>query len=267
MGAIDEGKGGAKKGKKGGGAGRTRVSEAAEDDALMKTAQQKHRVTRVHKQPSNVTGEMRPYQVEGLSWMVKLHENGINGILADEMGLGKTLQSISLMGWLLESRGIRGPHIVIAPKSTIGNWMREIRQWCPALKPLKLLGDKHERARIVQEELLTGKFDVCVTSYEGTLKEASALKKIQWSYLMIDEAHRVKNVKSSLSQTVRLIPTQFRLLITGTPLQNNLQELWALLNFLLPDVFSSSDTFDDWFSLDSGEGAKDNVVKKLHTVL
>ena len=122
MGAIDEGKGGAKKGKKGGGAGRTRVSEAAEDDALMKTAQQKHRVTRVHKQPSNVTGEMRPYQVEGLSWMVKLHENGINGILADEMGLGKTLQSISLMGWLLENRGIRGPHIVIAPKSTIGNW-------------------------------------------------------------------------------------------------------------------------------------------------
>ena len=108
---------------------------------------------------------------------------------------------------------------------------------------------------------------MCVTSYEGVLKEASSLKKIQWSYLMIDEAHRVKNVKSSLSQTVRLIPTQFRLLITGTPLQNNLQELWALLNFLLPDVFSSSDTFDDWFSLDQGDGAKDNVIKKLHTVL
>ena len=272
MGTIDEGKG--KKGKKGGGAGRTRVSEAAEDEALLKTAQAKQRVTRVQKQPSNVKGQMRPYQIEGLSWMVKLHENGINGILADEMGLGKTLQSISLLGWLFESRGIRGPHIVIAPKSVTGNWVREVKQWCPSLRAVKLLGDKHERARIIREDLQPGKFDVCITSYEGTLKEQAALKKIQWRYLMIDEAHRVKNVKSSLSQArrtaspayrgarpicitppvraqvVRLIPTQFRLLITGTPLQNNLQELWALLNFLLPDVFGSSDAFDDWFSLD-----------------
>mmetsp|Transcript_20123 Transcript_20123/g.59983 ORF Transcript_20123/g.59983 Transcript_20123/m.59983 type:complete len:858 (-) Transcript_20123:45-2618(-) len=146
--------------------------------------------------------------------------------------------------------------------------MREMRKWCPTMRPVKLLGDKHERARCIREDLRDPEsFDVCVTSYEGVLKEKGALCKINWSYLLIDEAHRIKNPNSSLSRIVRTIPTQFRLLITGTPLQNNLNELWALLNFLLPDIFSSEADFETWFSLGGDSGAKDNVVKKLHTVL
>ncbi|KAH8097744.1 helicase [Aureococcus anophagefferens] len=232
----------------------------------MKTAQSKLRVTRVQTQPSIITAKMRPYQLEGLNWLVKLHDNGINGILADEMGLGKTLQSISLLAYLHETRGITGPHICIVPKSVTNNWMRELRKWCPTLRPVKLLGSKDERARVLREDLRPGTFDVLVTSYEGILKEKAGLMKIQWQYLLIDEAHRIKNPNSSLSKIVRLIPTQFRLLITGTPLQNNLNELWALLNFLLPDIFASEADFETWFSLGDAD-AKDNVVKKLHTVL
>jgi len=234
----------------------------------MKDAQSQLQVHRVTRQPSTITATMRPYQVEGLNWLVKLHDNGINGILADEMGLGKTLQSISLLAYLAETKNIHGPHICIVPKSVVNNWMREMRKWCPTMRPVKLLGDKHERARCIREDLRDpDSFDVCVTSYEGVLKEKGALCKINWSYLLIDEAHRIKNPNSSLSRIVRTIPTQFRLLITGTPLQNNLNELWALLNFLLPDIFSSEADFETWFSLGGDSGAKDNVVKKLHTVL
>ena len=134
-----------------------------------------------------------------------------------------------------------------------------------------MLGTKEERKRVVKEELKADKhgnvkFDVIVTSYEGVLKEKSALGKINWKYLIIDEAHRIKNENSSLSKCVRLMNTDFRLLITGTPLQNNLHELWALLNFLLPDIFGDAEQFDEWFSLSGNEG-QDNVIKKLHTVL
>ncbi|KAF1779903.1 ISWI family [Phytophthora cactorum] len=164
------------------------------------------RYTRITQQPSIIKfGTMKPYQLEGLNWMIRLHDSGVNGILADEMGLGKTLQSISLLAYLREARGIEGPHIIIVPKST-------------------------------------------------------------WKYLLIDEAHRVKNENSKLSRVVREFKVEHRLLITGTPLQNNLHELWALLNFLLPDVFSDSEDFDAWFNVDEQEG-QENVIKKLHTIL
>eukprot|EP00628_Pelagophyceae_sp_CCMP2097_P016816 CAMPEP_0206848868 /NCGR_PEP_ID=MMETSP0975-20121206/26230_1 /ASSEMBLY_ACC=CAM_ASM_000399 /TAXON_ID=483370 /ORGANISM="non described non described, Strain CCMP2097" /LENGTH=1097 /DNA_ID=CAMNT_0054391505 /DNA_START=1 /DNA_END=3291 /DNA_ORIENTATION=- len=249
-------------------AGRTRLTETAEDANLMKTAQSKLRVTRILTQPTSITATMRAYQLEGLNWLVKLHDNGINGILADEMGLGKTLQSISLLAYLHEVRGITGPHIVIVPKSVVNNWIRELKKWCPMLRPVKMLGDREERNRVMRDELVAGQFDVCVTSYEGVLKEKSFLCKTNWQYVLIDEAHRIKNPKSSLSKVVRLIPTQFRLLITGTPLQNNLHELWALLNFLLPDVFASAATFDAAFDLDIvDQSAKQVIITQLHSLL
>jgi len=268
-----------KKGKKGkasaSGRGKGRMSEAAEDAALMKTAQSKRQVTRLAAQPTNLSKicKMHPYQLEGLNWLIRLHDNGINGILADEMGLGKTLQTISLLAYLRESRGIRGPHIVVVPKSVVGNWIKEFKKWCPQIKTLKMLGTKAERKHVTSVELppdpKTGKhkFDVFVTSYEGILREKGSLCKINWKYLIIDEAHRIKNENSSLSKAVRLLDTQFRILITGTPLQNNLHELWALLNFLLPDIFGDSEQFDEWFSLSSGSDGQDNVIRKLHTVL
>ncbi|VAH56713.1 unnamed protein product [Triticum turgidum subsp. durum] len=209
---------------------------------------------------------MRDYQLAGLNWLIRLYENGINGILADEMGLGKTLQTISLMGYLHEFRGITGPHMVVAPKSTLGNWMNEIARFCPILRAVKFLGNPEERNHIREKLLQPGKFDVCVTSFEMAIKEKNSLKRFSWRYIIIDEAHRIKNENSLLSKTMRLFSTNYRLLITGTPLQNNLHELWSLLNFLLPEIFSSADTFDEWFQI-TGENDQQEVVQQLHKVL
>ncbi|KAK4405614.1 ISWI chromatin-remodeling complex ATPase CHR17, partial [Sesamum angolense] len=134
-------------------------------------------------------------------------------------GLGKTLQTISLLGYLHEFRGITGPHMVVAPKSTLGNWMNEIKRFCPVLRAVKFLGNPDERRYIREELLVAGKFDVCVTSFEMAIKEKSALRRFSWRYIIIDEAHRIKNENSLLSKTMRLYNTNYRLLITGTPLQ------------------------------------------------
>eukprot|EP00584_Thalassiosira_punctigera_P009343 CAMPEP_0172537196 /NCGR_PEP_ID=MMETSP1067-20121228/8846_1 /TAXON_ID=265564 ORGANISM="Thalassiosira punctigera, Strain Tpunct2005C2" /NCGR_SAMPLE_ID=MMETSP1067 /ASSEMBLY_ACC=CAM_ASM_000444 /LENGTH=1160 /DNA_ID=CAMNT_0013322443 /DNA_START=23 /DNA_END=3505 /DNA_ORIENTATION=- len=263
------------KSKKKGSRGKSnRMTEAEEDAQLLKTAQSSRRTVYLNQQPKILWEgcKMHKYQLEGLNWMIKLHDHGINGILADEMGLGKTLQTISLLAYLREVRGVKGPHIVIVPKSVVGNWIKEFRKWCPSIRAVRMGGTKEERMKAREEFLKpdanTGKFrfDALVCSYEAVLKEKGSLGRIPWKYLIIDEAHRIKNENSSLSKAVRLLNTGFRLLITGTPLQNNLHELWALLNFLLPEIFGDSEQFDQWFSMEGKEG-QDNVIRKLHTVL
>ncbi|XP_042050500.1 ISWI chromatin-remodeling complex ATPase CHR11 isoform X1 [Salvia splendens] len=257
--------------KKGKGRGRhaSKITEEEEDEECLKEEEDGIAGTgntRLLVQPSCIQGKMRDYQLAGLNWLIRLYENGINGILADEMGLGKTLQTISLMGYLHEFRGITGPHMVVAPKSTLGNWMNEIKRFCPVLRAVKFLGNPDERRYIREELLVAGKFDVCVTSFEMAIKEKTTLRRFSWRYIIIDEAHRIKNENSLLSKTMRLYNTNYRLLITGTPLQNNLHELWALLNFLLPEIFSSAETFDKWFQI-SGENDEHEVVQQLHKVL
>jgi superfamily II DNA/RNA helicase len=206
---------------------------------------------------------MRKYQLEALNWLIKLHDGNINGILADEMGLGKTLESISLLGYLKHYRGISGPHLVIVPKSTSTNWIREVKRWCPALSVFKFHGTKDERIAMRPR---VGKTDVCVTTYDVAIRETSTLSKVNWYHLYIDEAHRIKNEQSRLSVIVRTFKCQRRLLITGTPLQNNLRELWALLNFLKPEIFSSADDFESWFDMgDTKE--RNHIVRRLHKVL
>lgn len=177
-------------------------------------------------------------------------------------GLGKTLQSITLLGYLKHERGLGGPHMVIVPKTTLSNWMNEFRKWCPSLKVLKFHGNKEERAELRVQHLLPGAFEVLVTTYEMAVKEKAALGKFSWRYIVIDEAHRIKNENSILSQVVRIYKSQYRLLLTGTPLQNNLHELWALLNFLLPEVFSSSEDFDSWFNLDQHQPKQREAEKE-----
>ncbi|AES64230.1 putative calcium/calmodulin-dependent protein kinase chromatin remodeling ISWI family [Medicago truncatula] len=251
---------------KGSGRHASKVTEEEEDEEYLKGEEDGVSNTRLVTQPSCIQGKMRDYQLAGLNWLIRLYENGINGILADEMGLGKTLQTISLMGYLHEFRGIKGPHMVVAPKSTLGNWMNEIRRFCPILRAVKFLGNPEERRHIREDLLVAGKFDVCVTSFEMAIKEKSTLRRFSWRYIIIDEAHRIKNENSLLSKTMRIYNTNYRLLITGTPLQNNLHELWSLLNFLLPEIFSSAETFDEWFQI-SGENDQQEVVQQLHKVL
>ncbi|RAO68682.1 uncharacterized protein BHQ10_004694 [Talaromyces amestolkiae] len=245
---------------------RRRRTEKEEDAELLKDEKSGGEAATIFREsPAFVKGEMRDYQVAGLNWLVSLHENGISGILADEMGLGKTLQTISFLGYLRHICGITGPHLVAVPKSTLHNWKMEFAKWTPEVNVMVLQGSKEERHELITERLEKEDFDVCITSYEMILKEKSHLKKFAWEYIIIDEAHRIKNEESSLAQIIRVFHSRNRLLITGTPLQNNLHELWALLNFLLPDVFGDSEAFDQWFS--NQESDQDTVVQQLHRVL
>lgn len=255
--------------RKGGASGdRRRRTEKEEDAELLRQGKKdgKEEQTIFRESPSFIQGgKMRDYQIAGLNWLISLHENGISGILADEMGLGKTLQTISFLGYLRFVQGITGPHLIAVPKSTLDNWRREFEKWIPEINVLVLQGAKDERHELINDRLIDEKFDVCITSYEMILREKSHLKKFAWEYIIIDEAHRIKNEESSLAQIIRIFNSRNRLLITGTPLQNNLHELWALLNFLLPDVFGDSEVFDNWFSSQSED--QDTVIQQLHRVL
>ena len=252
-----------------------------EDDLKLENRQ----ITRLYFQPSSLTGgELTGYQLDGLNWLISLYERGLNGILADEMGLGKTIQSIALMAYLKQFKKKNGFFLVIVPKSTMPNWSRECKKWIPTLDCLILNPVKEEREETLKL-IANRKFEVVITSYEGVNICINKLKKIKWELLIIDEAHRIKNENALLSKNVRLLQSKFRLLVTGTPLQNNLHELWALLNFLMPDIFSSSSDFDDWFGMGSnkegdeeGEENKEKmeeeaeernaeIVQQLHRIL
>ena len=257
----------ANKGKRG--KNKSHAAEESEDAELVEHAED-YQAVRLTVQPSCIKfGKMREYQLAGLNWMIRLFDHGINGILADEMGLGKTLQTISLLGYLHEYRGITGPHMVVVPKSTLGNWMNEFKRWCPVIRTFKFHGNAEEREALKAKYLVPGGFDVCVTSYEMVIKEKNALKRFHWRYIIIDEAHRLKNENSRLSLVLRTMSANNRMLITGTPLQNNLHELWALLNFLLPEVFGNAGQLEEWFGNveDGEEGGSDAVVQQLHKVL
>ncbi|EFC39046.1 predicted protein [Naegleria gruberi] len=255
--------------KKGG--SRRKHSEKEEDEEIIREALEDEEesyqgvlLTSSPKFIENTT--LRSYQIDGVNWMIRLHDRGVNGILADEMGLGKTVQTLTWIAYLKFIRRIRGPHLVIVPKSVIPNWVNQANQWCPSLQVLKFHGDKDQRREIKEKSLVGGKFEIVVTSYETAIKEKAALNKFRWYSIIIDEAHRIKNENSILSQSVRVFDCQYRLLLTGTPLQNNLHELWSLLNFLLPDVFRSADDFDTWFNLKEGQ-AETHIIDQLHKVL
>lgn len=155
------------------------------------------KATFLTSQPSTLGfGKMRAYQLEGLNWMIRLQENGVNGILADEMGLGKTLQSISILVYMMEYAQVNGPHLVVVPKSTLSNWMSEFARWAPTLKAVKFHGNKQEREDMARDILQPGQRDeerewhVVVTTYEVCNMDKQVLNKFAWSYLIIDEAHR-----------------------------------------------------------------------------
>lgn len=147
--------------------------------------------------------------------------------------------------------------------------MSEINRFYPSLKAFILICDANARKDIIEEHMHGTDWDVCLVTYEMCLLETYVLKKLRWHYVVVDEAHRLKNEKTKLSQVLRKFKTLHRLLLTGTPLQNNLHELWALLNFLLPEVFNSADDFDTWFDSNEALGGedKDAVVKRLHCIL
>jgi DNA helicase INO80 len=231
-------------------------------------------------QPKMLTATLKEYQLKGLNWLVNLYEQGINGILADEMGLGKTIQSISVMAHLAEHHNIWGPFLVIAPASTLHNWQQEITKFVPTLKVLpywgnakdrKVLRKFWDRKHIVYRK--ESPFHVLVTSYQLVVQDTQYFQKIKWQYMILDEAQAIKSSQSSRWKSLLGFHCRNRLLLTGTPIQNNMQELWALLHFIMPTLFDSHDEFSDWFSKDIESHAQSNTklnedqLKRLHMIL
>ncbi|KAJ2652012.1 putative ATPase, partial [Coemansia sp. RSA 1285] len=205
-----------------------------------------------HRQPRSITGGvMREYQLEGMEWLASLYENGLNGILADEMGLGKTLQTIAFLAFLRE-RKVWGPFLVVVPLSTLANWASEFFRFSPDTPVLVYHGTPDERRALRAKHLrrLDRAFPVVVTTYEVAMRDRQALQRFAWKFIVVDEGHRIKNMNCRLVRELKAYQSANRLLLTGTPLQNSLAELWSLLNFLLPDIFDDLDSFQQWFDLD-----------------
>lgn len=214
--------------------------------------------------PKYISHELRDYQIEGVNWLINMHENSINCILADEMGLGKTLQTIAFLGYIRYIKNESRKHLVVLPKSTLNNWKREFKRFMPNYK-VKIFYASKKDVRKEANDLIASKWDVCLTTYEMCINAKNLLNKVKWCYIVIDEAHRIKNEHSLLSKIVRIFPCDHRLLITGTPLQNNIHELWALLNFIVPDIFNDSEKFERYvLSIDEGDG---EAIGKLRSVL
>ncbi|XP_056423470.1 SWI/SNF-related matrix-associated actin-dependent regulator of chromatin subfamily A containing DEAD/H box 1 isoform X4 [Hyla sarda] len=186
---------------------------------------------------------LKPYQKIGLNWLVLMHKHNVNGILADEMGLGKTVQAIAFLAHLYMN-GDNGPHVVIVPASTLDNWVREFNQWCPDLNILLYYGSQEER-RHLRYDILNKivEFNVIVTTYNCAISSAedrSLFRRLKLNYAVFDEGHMLKNMSSIRYQHLMNLNAKNRLLLTGTPVQNNLLELMSLLNFVMPHMFSSS---------------------------
>ncbi|EJT98405.1 hypothetical protein DACRYDRAFT_101892 [Dacryopinax primogenitus] len=239
------------------------------------------------EQPKLITGAtLRPYQRAGLNWLVTLHSNGLNGILADEMGLGKTLQVIALLAHLRE-HGVWGPFLIVCPLSVMYNWVDEFKKFAPTIPAIMYHGTPEERRELQRTTLVlphkdhdgpapkkhrllkpAGRksapgtrsgtpaitteetFPIVVTTYEMVIRDKAFLGSFHWRHLIVDEGHRLKNMESRLIKEIRQYKSDNRLILTGTPLQNNLAELWSLLNFILPTIFDDLVAFQQWFDFD-----------------
>uniref|UniRef100_A0A3Q4I5Q8 Helicase, lymphoid specific n=1 Tax=Neolamprologus brichardi TaxID=32507 RepID=A0A3Q4I5Q8_NEOBR len=260
---------------------KNRLSETVRDNA--KHLLHPHR--KVNGQPVPVQqpqlftgGVMRWYQIEGIEWLRMLWENGINGILADEMGLGKTIQCIGHIAMMIEKK-VLGPFLVVAPLSTLPNWINEFKRFTPEVSVLLYHGSQPERTKLLKQICRPqGPLSMCpvvITSFEISMIDRKLLQRFQWKYLIVDEGHRIKNLNCRLVRELKLLPTDNKLLLTGTPLQNNLAELWSLLNFLLPEVFDDLKSFESWFDIDTlGEAdsmvvaeREQNILSMLHQIL
>lgn len=267
--------------KAGGGTVAQAIAEEASKDGGVQSSDIGRQNLRPADQPKAVTGGiMRNYQLEGLAWLRSLYENGLNGILADEMGLGKTIQTISFLAFLRDMESY-GPFLIVAPLSTLANWIDEFARFTPSIRTVLYHGNPQERADIREKQLKrpgTADFPVVCTSYEICMNDRKFLANYGWKFIIIDEGHRLKNLNCRLMRELKQYHSANRLLITGTPLQNNLAELWSLLNFLMPEVFDTLENFESFFDfsavLQKGghksiieEEQKNNLVASLHAIL
>lgn len=246
-----------------------RASRNWQSDRKETSLQTRSRMTKLDKQPDYIqNGELRQFQLKGLNFLCLNWTKGNNVILADEMGLGKTVQTVSFLSWLRNDRGQEGPSLVVAPLSVIPAWCDTFNTWAPDLNYLVYLGPEDARSIIRNHEMLVDgnpkkpKFNVLVTSYEFILQDWQFLQSIKWQTLAVDEAHRLKNRDSQLYARLVSFGVPCKMLITGTPIQNNLAELSALLDFLNPGKVAIDEDLDSLSAVDAQE-----KLQELHTAI
>ena len=273
--------------------------KAAEAEAAMSSTKKRKRKDAVNTgsgkigiftQPANLAKGcvLKDYQLEGVRWLTSLYENGVSGILADEMGLGKTIQVIALIAHL-RMKDVSGPFLIVVPLATLPNWVREFNKWLPDSNVCRYHGNAQDRAALWSGPLhprnkRNSNYPIIITSYEISIKDARKLSKLgEYTFMVVDEGHRLKNHRCTLLQSLKSIPSSNRLLLSGTPIQNNLDELWSLLNFVNPQIFDDLSVFQSWFGFrDIGfrkannfteeeqillEQRTNSTVSKLHEIL
>lgn len=229
--------------------------------------------------PKCFQGTLKEYQLKGLRWLDNLYEQGINGILADEMGLGKTIQAIVLLAHISETKGNWGPFMVVAPNSTLYNWKNELNKFAPLLNIIPYWGSANHR-KVIRKYFdpkqlgeKNSPMHVVITSYNLAVTDYKSFYRVRWQYIILDEAQAIKNVKSERWKTLLSFRSRNKLLLTGTPIQNSMAELWALLHFIMPKLFDSHEQFQEWFSKDieanSGNKQALNQIQlnRLHSIL
>lgn len=231
------------------------------------------------QQPTIFNGILKEYQLKGLQWLVNCYEQGLNGILADEMGLGKTIQAMAFLAHLAEEKNIWGPFLVVAPASVLNNWADEVHRFCPDFKILPYWGGLQERTvlrknispkRLYRRDAV---FHILITSYQLLVSDEKYLRRVKWQYMVLDEAQAIKSASSIRWKTLLSFNCRNRLLLTGTPIQNNMAELWALLHFIMPTLFDSHEQFNEWFSkgieshAEHGGTLNEHQLNRLHSIL
>ena len=214
----------------------------------------------------NLDSVLRPYQKQGVAWLRFLRDNGFGGILADEMGLGKTLQALALMRFVRQAQPSRGPMLVVCPTSLVFNWLAEARKFTPELKTLALQGpDRHSLFDQVPEH------DVVVTSYALIRRDAERYRALEFDTVVLDEAQHIKNRQTQNAQAVKSIKTQNRLVLTGTPLENSVLDLWSIFDFLMPGYLGSAPDFRERYELpiarEKDSRAQERLARRLRPFL
>ncbi|XP_070204130.1 chromodomain-helicase-DNA-binding protein 1-like isoform X3 [Littorina saxatilis] len=229
---------------------------------LSKVLKARPKFQELKDQPSYLGSEqlrLRDYQLTGLNWLIHTWTRHNSVILADEMGLGKTIQIVSFLSYLYNSQQLYGPFLIVVPLSTLTAWQREFENWAPELNVVVYIGDVTSRNMIrdfewSQPSTKRLKFNALITTYEILLKDKTFLGNIPWAFLGVDEAHRLKNFDSLLYRSLKDFDTNHRVLITGTPLQNTLKELWSLLHFIMPEKFEDWEDFQELYETEGKEG-------------
>ncbi len=216
-------------------------------------------------EPEGFEGKLRPYQAKGVSWLSFLEQWGLGACLADDMGLGKTVQLIAFLLYLKQENALGGPVLLVCPTSVLSNWQREVKKFGPDLNALVYHGDKRPKGSALLKAV--EKLDLIITSYALVQRDLKDLKRVEWRGMVLDEAQNIKNPTAKQSIAVRDIESEFRIALTGTPVENRLSELWAIMDFLNPGYLGPLNFFKRRFATPIEKYGDTDSLKTLRSLV